>query len=423
MWIVLGAYAAVLVAGWLLQALNLRHLRVHGGEVPEELRGAIDAATLQRISVYTFEKTRLHWVKSALESVLAGVFLFSGFLGDYDRAITGEVEATLRGRDLVAQGLLFFLPLLVADLLLDMPFSLYGNFRIENRYGFNRMTPRLWLTDQLKTLFLSIVLGGIVIAAALGLVAWSPSAWWLAVWAFFLVFSLFLMYISPYVIEPLFFKFHPVRHPDLEAGIRDLMQRAGLTVSKVQQVDASRRSRHSNAYFTGIGKVKRIVLFDTLLEQMTPPEILAVLAHEIGHWKLRHILKRIILTEALALAALFVAARLLRWPGLPELVGLEGASFPARALILAFIASIVVFPFTPIASALSRRDEWQADEYACEQTGRPEDLDSALVKLARDNLANLHPHPLYAKFYYSHPPVVDRIRRLRERAARQERSA
>jgi STE24 endopeptidase len=191
------------------------------------------------------------------------------------------------------------------------------------------------------------------------------------------------------------------------------MERAGLKVSRVFQVDASRRSRHSNAYFTGIGKVKRIVLFDTLIGQMAQDEVLAVLAHEVGHWKKRHVLKRIVMSEATAFAGLFLAYHLLSWKGLPGLMGLDDASFYAKAVILGFLGSIVLFPLTPLFAFLSRRDERQADRFASDLTGRPEAMASALVKLSKENLSNLHPHPLYAAFYYSHPPVVERVRGLR----------
>jgi STE24 endopeptidase len=221
------------------------------------------------------------------------------------------------------------------------------------------------------------------------------------------------MYLSPYLIEPLFYKFEPVRDEELKGRIEALTQKAGLKVSAVQQVDASRRSRHSNAYFTGIGRVKRIVLFDTLLAQMTHDEILAILAHEAGHWKKGHIRRRLWSAELLSLAASFLAFLLLQWGGLPQLLGIAPASFFAQVVILGFLGSLVSFPLTPVGSWLSRRHERQADRFASELTGEPAALASALVKLARENLSNLHPHPLYAWFHYSHPPIVERVRALR----------
>jgi STE24 endopeptidase len=276
------------------------------------------------------------------------------------------------------------------------------------------MTVRLWFIDLVKSIVIATVMGLATVIAALAIVQASPAWWWLWVWGFFLLFGIFIMYISPYVIEPLFFKFEPVKVEGLEEKIRALMERAGLTVSRVFQVDASRRSRHSNAYFTGIGKVKRIVLFDTLINQMTEDEILAVLAHEVGHWKKRHVLKRIILTEATAFCGLFAAFHLLSWDRLPGLVGLADASFYARVVIIGFLGSLVMFPLTPLFSFFSRKDEREADRFAAALTKRPDAMASALVKLSRENLSNLHPHPLYAKFYYSHPPVAERVRDLKK---------
>lgn len=405
---VFTAYLIVLATGYWLKFLNLSHLKAHGRTVPPEFKGVIDPAHLKKISDYTFENSRVGLFESILGNLFTVLFLFGGLLGVYDHWVSTVSGSLLWG------GLLFSFILMYAGMLIDIPFSLFRNFKIENRYGFNTMTLRLWLTDLLKSIAISSVLGAAVVLSALAIIQNSPAWWWLWVWTFFLAFSIFIMYISPFVIEPLFFKFEPVKAEGLEAKVRVLMERAGLKVGHVFQVDASRRSRHSNAYFTGIGRVKRIVLFDTLIEQMTHEEILAVLAHEVGHWKKRHVMKRIVLTETMAFCGLFLAFHLLRWDGLPGMIGLNDASFFARVVILGFLSSLVMFPLTPFFSYLSRRDEREADCFASDLTGRPEAMASALVKLSRENLANLHPHPLYAKFHYSHPPVVERIRRLRE---------
>jgi STE24 endopeptidase len=401
------AYLLVLGASYWLKYLNLSHLKAHGHRVPPEFQGVVDESALRKISDYTFDNSRVGLVESVIDNVLLVLFLFAGLIVFYDRWI-----ASLAG-SFVWGGALFFLVLLAFDTVMDIPFSLYRNFIIENRYGFNTMTAKLWLTDLAKTIAISMVFGAVVIVTALSIIQLSPDWWWLQVWAFLLVFGVFVMYISPYVIEPLFFKFQPLAVEGLEERIRTLMGKAGLAVSRVFQVDASRRSRHSNAYFTGIGRVKRIVLFDTLIQQMTQDELLAVLAHEVGHWKKRHVLKRIALSEAAAFAGLFLASRLLRWEGLPGLLGLGDLSFYGRAIILGFLGSIVLFPLTPLSSFLSRRDEWEADRFASDLTENPGAMASGMVKLSRENLSNLHPHPLYAKFYYSHPPVVERIKKLR----------
>jgi STE24 endopeptidase len=407
------AFLAVVCTGYVLRYLNLSHLKVHGHTVPPEFEGVVDPATLAKISDYTLENSQAGLIESLCDNMVLIIFLFWGLLGIYDAWIT-----SLTGSFLV-NGVLFILFLMVAQTIMGIPFSLYRNFRIENKYGFNTMTIKLWITDLVKGLAIGAVISALVVLGALWLVTWSPSLWWLWVWLFFLAVGIFMMYISPTVIEPLFFKFEPLKVEGLEERIRMLMEKAGLKVSRVFQVDASRRSRHSNAYFTGIGKVKRIVLFDTLLEQMSQDEVLAILAHEVGHWKKKHVLKRIIMTETMAFFGILAAFWLLRGNVLPNIVGLPHASFYAKAVILGFLFSIVTFPLTPLFSYLSRRHERESDRFAAELTGNTGAMASALVKLSKENLSNLHPHPLYAAFYYSHPPVVERIRELRAEVRRQ----
>jgi STE24 endopeptidase len=409
--IVLIIYLLFFSVSLCLKLLNLKHLREKGHQVPQEFGEAVDPETLSKTISYTVESSRLSIVLSALNNLLVLLFLFGGLITVYDGWI-GSLS-----KSFVLRGMLFVLGLLYAETIFSIPFSLYKNFSIENRYGFNTMTGRLWLSDLVKSIVISTILMSILVATGLFLVSFSPRWWWLWVWAVFLLFSIFLMYISPYVIEPLFFRFEPVQTEGLEAEIRALVEQTGIKVDSVFQVDASRRSRHSNAYFSGIGRVKRIVLFDTLLETMNHREILAVLAHEMGHWKKKHVMKRIILTEVVALGAIFLAYKLIGWEGLPGMVGLEQGSFYVRFIILSFLGSLLMFPLTPALSFLSRKHEWQADRFACELTGQPLDLAVALIKMSKENLANLHPHPLYAAFYYSHPPVVERVRRLQEQPA------
>lgn len=411
--ILLILYLFVIASGYWLRSINLRHLKIHGAEVPSSFEGTIDAGILARTTAYTLEQSRVGLLESVVDNILLLVFMFGGLLGLYDRWISA-----LSG-SFVVSGLLFFLLLTLAQTLLNIPFSYYRTFRIENRYGFNTMTTQLWLTDLLKSTAITMLLLSMLFAGALMLIRWSPGFWWLWVWGFFAAATIFLIYVSPYVIEPLFFKFSSIEEKGLEEEIRAMMEKAGVQVSRVMQVDASRRSRHSNAYFTGIGRVKRIVLFDTILTQMNHREILAILAHEVGHWKKGHILKRLIMTEAGGLLACYLAFRLLQWGGLPGLVGLTHSSFPAQLVILMLLGSVVAFPFTPFVSWLSRRHEWQADQFACELSSAPDALANALIKLSRENLANIHPHPLYAKVYYSHPPVVERVQRLLEKVKKE----
>ncbi len=275
------------------------------------------------------------------------------------------------------------------------------------------MTLKLWASDFIKGIVLSTVLLGLLMGAAFWLIHAIPDFWWLPVWGFFFLFSLFMMYISPYVLEPLFNKFTPLDDEELEEGIKEMMGKAGIKVSRVFKMDASKRTKHSNAYFSGIGKVKRIVLYDTLLEKLSKDEILAVLAHEAGHWKKKHIIKQLAIFEISAFVGSYLAFVLLKSDILGRLFFINDASFFTKLVLLSFVASIVTWPFSPALSVISRIFEREADDFACGLMGDGEALASAMVKLSKENLSNLHPHPLYAKFHYSHPPAVERIRYLR----------
>ena len=405
-WLLLTLYLLVLGCRLWLRHLNLQHLKAYGHEVPAGFEGIVDRQRLARTSAYTLATSRVGLIESLFSSLLLLLFVFGGLLAWYDDLILGVTTS------FVGQGCLFVLGLLLAQTLIDMPFSLYRTFVIEERFQFNTSTPKLWITDLLKSFAVGMILLSLLTAASLTLVQASPNLWWLWVWGLFAVMTLLLMYLSPVLIEPLFFKFQPLQDQALAERVKDVMKQAGLQVERVQQVDASRRSKHSNAYFTGIGRVKRIVLFDTLLEQMSDDEILGVLAHEAGHWKLGHIWKRLLSMELVSLLVCWLFWLVLSWEGLSGWFGLGELSFLGKVLLVGFLASLVSFPLTPISSLRSRRHEWQADQFARNLTGEPESLASALVKLCKENLSNLHPHPFYAWFYYSHPPVVERIARL-----------
>jgi STE24 endopeptidase len=390
-----------------LSWLNLRHLQREGHRVPPGLEGEVDVTKLAKISDYTAERARFGLVHSAASSLLTGAFLFAGGLGWYDAWVTRM------GHGFVLSGVVFVAGLLLAAALLEIPFQLYGDFRIEQRHGFNRQTKALWWADWLKSTLLSLVLSGALTAGALALVQATPNTWWIWVSLLITGVSLLMTFLSPYVIEPLFHKMEPLEVAGLSDGIRSMTERAGVHVGRVLKVDASRRSSHSNAYFTGLGRVKRVVLFDTLLAQMSHAQILAVLAHELGHWKKHHVLFRMLVMQVLLVAGAYLAYRLAPSAALPQLVGLGSASFMARVMILMVAASALMFPLTPLFAAWSRHDEREADRFAVDLHGHAQDLADALAKLGTENLSNLHPHPFYAAFYYSHPPLVERIGTLR----------
>ncbi|HEY3665639.1 MAG TPA: M48 family metallopeptidase [Polyangiaceae bacterium] len=394
-----------------LSLLNLRHLRREGRVVPAVLKAEVDGPRLALMSEYTTARVKLGLVRSVFSTLLMVVFLFAGGLGWYDLWVA-QLSASF-----VLGGVLFVAGLLLLNAVLAIPFQLYADFRLEARYGFNRQTSRLWWADWLKSTALSLLFTLALSAGALALVQAAPHWWWIWVTALVSTVSLLLTVLSPYLIEPLFYRMEPLDAEPLREGIRSMTERAGVHVGRVLKMDASRRSSHSNAYFTGLGRQKRVVLFDTLLAQMSEPQILAVLAHELGHWKKHHVLTRMIAMQGLLVLGAFVCSRLVHSSSLPELVGLASASFPARVVILAVAGSVLLFPLTPLFAAWSRHDEREADAFAVDLHGAPLDLASALAKLGTENLANLHPHPLYAAFYYTHPPLTERVGALRALAA------
>jgi STE24 endopeptidase len=400
-------FATVALARLALAWLNLRHLRAEGHRVPTGLEREVDADKLRKISDYTAERARFGLFHSALSSLAFGAFLFGGGLGVYDAWLARLT------RSFVGGSVLFVLGLMLGGALLEIPFQLYGDFRIEAKHGFNKQTLGLWWSDWFKSTLLSLVLTGALAAGAFWLVQAAPHTWWLWVAGLIAGVSLLMTFISPYLIEPLFHKMEPLEVEGLSDGIRRMTERAGVQIGRVLKMDASRRSSHSNAYFTGLGKVKRVVLYDTLLAQMSHAQILAVLAHELGHWKKHHVLIRMLVMLLLLVLGAYAAFLLVPSAALPALVGLSSASFAARLVILMAAASALLFPLTPLFAAWSRRDEREADAFAVDLHGEPRDLAEALAKLGTENLSNLHPHPLYAAFYYSHPPLTERIGSLR----------
>lgn len=382
-------------------------MKKFGLSVPSVLEGKIDIDLLKKTQAYETEKTRFGFISSLFGNIVTIIFIFGGLLNIYNSWVV-SLQVPF-----IVSGLLFFLILSYANTVISIPFSLYSTFKIENKYGFNTMTPELWLKDFFKSIILSTIITGILVSVGLWIVQSSPNAWWIWIWGFFLVFSLFMMYISPYVIEPLFNKFTPLEEQVLVEQIKHMLHKVSITVSRVFRMDASKRSRHTNAYFSGIGRVKRIILYDTLLEIMNHDEILAVLAHEAGHWKRKHILKMIIATELLSFFILYGVFRIFQTDLLTDLFYVQNGTFFAKIVIIGFLGGIVSLLFIPFSSSISRRFEREADRFAFSLSGNNESMISALIKLSKDNLSNLHPHPLYAAFYYSHPPMVQRIEHIR----------
>lgn len=403
---VLLAYAAWALVEHGLDALNRRHLLKSGTEIPAILSGQADQDLPGRMRAYTLAKHRLATVAALSGQAATLVFFYAGLLRGMD------AWAASWRFPFVVETLIFFLLLYLAQTLLQLPLSWYRQFRLETRFGFNTLSPGLWARDRVK----SFLLGGLVLTVAVTAGTWLvvrfPSAWWLWVWVLGALLSWALMTAGPLWLDPWFNRFTPLAAGSLTAGIQRVLDKAGIRVGRVFSMDASRRSRHTNAYFTGVGKVKRIVLFDTLLAKLSEPEILAVLAHEAAHWRKRHLLKRTGVSLLLGLAACYLAFALTRGDLLAAAFGMPAATFAAKLTLAGLLFQVLAFPLNPFLLAWSRRQELAADGYAATLTGDPASLAGALVKLSRDNLANWAPHPLYAAFHYSHPPLLERLEKL-----------
>ena len=377
--------------------------------MPAEFASRIGLASHQRAADYTIARVRLGMVERVFD---AGVLVWLTLLGglqSIDLFIMGLV------RDDMLRQLLLLAAVTGLLALLGLPFTLWRQFRLEARFGFNRMTPALFAADAAKGVLLALVLGAPLAAAVLWIMAAAGPYWWIWAWAVWAGFNLLVLLIFPTVIAPLFNKFTPLQDPELASRIRALAERCGFSLNGLFVMDGSKRSAHGNAYFTGFGKSRRIVFFDTLLARLTADEIEAVLAHELGHFKRRHITRRIVISLLMALAFFAALGWLAQQPWFYTGLGVVpqlGARNDAMALLLFFlVVPVFTFPLTPLMSWYSRRDEFEADRFAAEQSA-PDKLVSALVKLYDDNAATLTPDPVHSAFYDSHPPAAVRIRQL-----------
>ena len=408
--ILLIAFLAVFVFRSMFQLflnlINISHLRQHGNNVPRVFQGMVDRKKFTKISAYTADSTRFGIFAKLFDQAILLVIILSGFLP----LLVGIIDEWQIG--FIGGGLIFFAVLAVIANLLDIPFGLYSTFVIEDRYGFNTRTIKLWFLDWLKGMVITGILGGIVIFFLLALVYYFKNAWWFLAWIVISVFQLVIMWLYPVLIAPLFNKFEPITNKELENKIGTLMGKAGLAVKGVFQMDAGKRSKHTNAYFTGIGRTKRIVLFDTLLASHGDEEILSVLAHETGHWMKKHIIKQLILLEIFSLIGLFIVAKLLDWHLIYQTFGFQEQIKYVGLFLVPVVLSPLGYFVRPLGSAISRKYEREADDAAVTLMGTSGPMKNALIKLSADNLANLVPHPIFSWFNYSHPPPVERIERL-----------
>lgn len=408
---------ALVVLAWLaarlwLSTRQIRHVAQHREQVPASFEGTVTLQAHQRAADYTIAKSRLGLLAMAFSTaVLLGWTLLGG-LDLLNQTLRDALQA--RWGDMAYQ-LALLAAFAVIGSLLGLPFDLYGTFGVEQRFGFNRMTPRLYVTDLVKGLLVGAVIGLPLAALILWIMGTAGANWWLWAWLAWVGFNLVLLVLYPTVIAPLFNTFEPLPDKALETRVQALMQRCGFAVKGLFVMDGSKRSAHANAYFTGLGAAKRVVFFDTLLSRLTPGEVEAVLAHELGHFKHRHVLKRMVVIFGVSLAGLASLGWLAGQSGFYSGLGVSpnlAAPNSALALLLFSLAlPPLMFFVTPLGSHLSRRHEFEADAYACAQAdGR--DLAHALLKLHEDNAATLTPDPLYVRFYYSHPPASERLAAL-----------
>ncbi|MBT2302947.1 M48 family metallopeptidase [Variovorax paradoxus] len=403
------ALAAGLVVKLWLATRQVRHVARHRDAVPAAFAQAITLAAHQKAADYTVAKTRFGLLEMAWgTAVLLGWTLLGGL------DLLNKLLMDWMGGGMLQQlGLLSAFALISG--LLDLPFTLWQTFRLEERFGFNKMTWRLWLLDGVKSLLLGALIGLPIAALILWLMSAAGSLWWLWAWGAWMAFNLLLMLVYPTFIAPLFNKFKPLDDAALRARVNALMQRCGFAAKGLFVMDGSKRSAHANAYFTGFGASKRVVFYDTLLRQLNAGEVEAVLAHELGHFKRRHVVKRMAAMSALSLAGF----ALLGWLSVHSwfYVGLgvqPNMAAPNDALaILLFMLAVPVFGFfvAPLPVLISRKHEFEADAYAIAQTSGA-DLSAALLKLYQDNASTLTPDPVFVKFYYSHPPASERLARM-----------
>jgi len=392
-----------------LSRLNQQHVRTHANEVPPAFHGMIDDATYRRSVEYTLAKSRFGDVVTLFDTALLIGVLFSGVLP----WAFGKFTAAFSTSVLAMAGFLFVTGFALS--IVSLPLAWYAQFKLEDRFGFNTTTVKTWVLDRLKGLLLAVLLGFPLVALALKLVEWTGPDWW--IWAAVLItaFQLLLMLVAPAVIMPLFNKFTPLPEGStLRERLFALARRTDFPTRSIEVMDGSKRSRHSNAFFTGFGRFRKIVLFDTLAAQLTEPELESVLAHEIGHYKKRHVLKLL----GVSVASVFVGFAAIAWLarqqwfhhafGFGYHAGFATANLVPAILLFALLAGTISFWFSPMLHMWSRRFEYEADAFARATMGEAQPLIQALRKLTEKNLSNLTPHPLYSGFYYSHPTLLER---------------
>lgn len=403
-----------LIAGTLLElwlsGRQMANVVRHRNQVPAPFADSVSVSEHRKAADYTIAKARLGRLNTIVDALLALALTVGGGIA--------AIDALWRHAQLSQPwlGLVVIATVALVIQLVSLPFSLWRTFRLEAGFGFNRTTATLYVADLAKGLLLAVLLGGPLVLATLVLMERAGRGWWVWAWGLWLGVMLIMAWAWPAFFAPLFNRFSPLKDQSLKERIEALLRRCGFASKGVFVVDNSRRSSHGNAYFTGIGRHKRIVFFDTLLDRLAHPEVEAVLAHELGHFHLKHVRKRLLLSVAATFAGLALLGWLTAQAGFYHALGVPVPSTHAALLLFMLVVPAFTFFITPLASLWSRRHEFEADEFATRYAS-PGELATALVKLHRDNASTLTPDPVYAAFYYSHPPPLARILRLRAAAS------
>jgi STE24 endopeptidase len=395
-------YLLTVSAKMMIEKINATYLAKYGKTVPADFDGVIDEAKLKEIIRYASDNIRFSLVQ---KSVTKSFFLFIIISG-----ILPWLANRLAHMDFIQAGLIFFALIGLTEVLAGLPFDYYHTFVIEERHGFNTKTVKIWILDLIKSLLVMVVLGGVLLSALLLMLKYTGRTWWIWSWAVFLCFQLLMTVLYPVVIEPIFNKFTPLEESDLKTGIEQLVEKEGFKIEGVYQMDATRRTRHTNAYFSGIGKARRIVLFDSLVESHSREEILSILAHEIGHMKKHHIKKQLVIAGLVSLLLFYAASKLITSRVMYVSFGFSNTPYYVGLFLAGILWEPVSFFISPIGMAISRKFEREADVYSIGVLKRAKPLAEALKKMAKENLSNLRPHPLYVLFNYSHPPLLERIK-------------
>jgi len=404
------ALSGAIVLQWWLNQRQLRHIARYRAAVPAEFADKITLAAHQKAADYTTDKVRLSQLELFYSSAILLLWTLGGGLNWLDTHWAHWLSNPLW------QGVAFVVSMMIIGSLLDLPFSLYRTFVIEVRYGFNRTTPGLFVTDLIKGMLLTLAIGIPLLWIVLWLMQSAGNLWWVYVWAVWMSFSLLMLFVYPTWIAPLFNKFAPLEDAALRERIEKLLGRCGFTSKGIFVMDGSRRSSHGNAYFTGLGDNKRIVFFDTLLKSLQADEIEAVLAHELGHFKRKHVQKQILAMAAMTFLSLAVLGLLVQQDWFYHGLGIQTPSMHAALVLFILLISVLGVYVQPLFSYFSRRHEFEADDFAASQSNA-QDLIRALVKLYEENASTLTPDPLYSAFHDSHPPAPVRIAHLSTKIA------